>query len=62
MQRLINQVGYISSFMHGYAYPTYGPVPLRPVSEFVSPQQTHNPYPHDPAAALSALRARTGTS
>jgi peptide/nickel transport system substrate-binding protein len=57
MQRLINQAGYISSFMHGYAYPTYGPVPLQPFSEFVSPQQTHNPYPYDPAAALSALRA-----
>jgi peptide/nickel transport system substrate-binding protein len=57
MQHLINQTGYISSFMHGYAYPTYGPVPLRPVSQFVSPQQTHNPYPYDPAAAVSLLRA-----
>jgi peptide/nickel transport system substrate-binding protein len=57
MQHLINQTGYIGSFMHGYAYPTYGPVPLRPASDFVSPQQTHNPYPYDPAAAVAALRA-----
>ncbi len=57
MQHLINQAGYISSFMHGYAYPTYGPVPLRPASEFVSPRQTRNPYPYNPAAAVALLRA-----
>jgi peptide/nickel transport system substrate-binding protein len=57
MQRLIDQTGYISSFLHGYAYPTYGPVPLKPASEFVSPQQTQNPYPYNPAAATSQLRA-----
>jgi peptide/nickel transport system substrate-binding protein len=32
MQYLINQSGYISALLEGYAYPTYGPVPLRPVS------------------------------
>jgi len=55
MQRLINQTGYIRSFLGGYAYPTYGPVPLRPASDFVSPQENQNPYPYDPAAALSLL-------
>jgi peptide/nickel transport system substrate-binding protein len=57
MQRLINQPGYISSFLDGYAYPTYGPVPLKPSSQFVSAQQTRNPYPYDPSDAVSLLRA-----
>jgi peptide/nickel transport system substrate-binding protein len=57
MQHLINQAGYISSFLQGYAYPTYGPVPLRPSSRFVSPQQTKNPYPYNPADAITLLRA-----
>jgi peptide/nickel transport system substrate-binding protein len=55
MQHLINQAGYISAFLQGYAYPTYGPVPTQPASQFVSPQQTHNPDPYDPAEATSIL-------
>lgn len=57
MQHLINQAGYISAFLQNYAYPTYGPVPLQPASDFVSGQQSQNPYPYNPAAALSLLRA-----
>jgi peptide/nickel transport system substrate-binding protein len=57
MQHLINQAGYISSFLQGYAYPTYGPVPLQPASQFLSPRQTRNPYPYNPAAAKSLLSA-----
>jgi peptide/nickel transport system substrate-binding protein len=57
MQHLINQAGYISAFLQGYAYPTYGPVPLQPSSDFLSPQQTQNPYAYNPADALSLLRA-----
>jgi peptide/nickel transport system substrate-binding protein len=56
MQHLINQAGYISAFLEGYAYPTYGPVPLQPSSNFVSPAQTQNPYPYDPATAVSLLK------
>jgi len=56
MQRLINQAGYISSFLQGYGNPTYGPVPLVPSSKFVSPAQEQNPYPYDPPLALSLLR------
>ncbi len=56
MQHLINQAGYISSFLQGYAYPTYGPVPLQPSSQFVSSQQNKNPYPYDPAEATALLR------
>jgi peptide/nickel transport system substrate-binding protein len=56
MQHLINQAGYIDSFLQGYGNPTYGPVPLVPNSQFVSPQEKKNPYPYDPAEAVSILR------
>jgi peptide/nickel transport system substrate-binding protein len=56
MQHLINQAGYISTFLENYGFPTYGPVPLEPASKFVSPQQEKNPYPYNPAAATALLR------
>jgi peptide/nickel transport system substrate-binding protein len=56
MQHLINQAGYISAFLQGYAYPTYGPVPAQPASQFVSAAETQNPYPYDPATATTLLR------
>src|SRR6202046_743650 len=43
MEHLINQAGYISAFLEGYAYPTYGPVPQKPSSNFVSPEEQQNP-------------------
>jgi peptide/nickel transport system substrate-binding protein len=61
MQHLINQAGYISTFLQGYAYPTYGPVPLLPASEFVSPGETQNPDPYNPAEATSLLRSHGWT-
>jgi peptide/nickel transport system substrate-binding protein len=61
MQRLINQAGYISSFLQGYAYPTYGPVPLEPSSNFVSSQETKNPYPYNPSMATSLLKSHGWT-
>ena len=57
LQRLINQPGYIDSFLDGYGNPTYGPVPLVPASKFVSGGQKQNPYPYDPATATSLLSA-----
>jgi peptide/nickel transport system substrate-binding protein len=57
MQHLINQAGYISSFLQGYGNPTYGPVPLVPSSQFVSSAERQNPYPYNPATAVSLLRA-----
>ncbi len=57
MQRLINQTGYIHSFLGGYGNPTYGPVPLVPASKFVSSEQKQNPYTYDPAAATAELSA-----
>jgi peptide/nickel transport system substrate-binding protein len=56
MQRLINQPGYIKSFLQGYGNPTYGPVPLVPASTFTSAAEKHNPYPYSPSAALALLR------
>ena len=57
MQHLINQAGYISSFLQGYGNPTYGPVPLVPTSQFVSSAERQNPYPYNPATATALLRA-----
>jgi peptide/nickel transport system substrate-binding protein len=57
MQHLINQTGYIRSFLGGYGNPTYGPVPLVPASQFVSSEQKQNPYPYDPAVATAMLSA-----
>lgn len=57
MQSLINQPQYIRSIFKGYAYPTYGPVPLEPANPYVSPAERHNPYPFDPAAAARTLEA-----
>jgi peptide/nickel transport system substrate-binding protein len=56
MEHLINQAGYISAFLEGYAYPTYGPVPQKPSSNFVSPEETQNPYPYNPTEAVSILK------
>ncbi len=57
MQYLINQAGYISAFLEGYAYPTYGPVPQKPSSNFVSSAETQNPYPYNPSKAVALLKA-----
>jgi peptide/nickel transport system substrate-binding protein len=61
MQHLINQAGYIDSFLQGYGNPTYGPVPVVPSSKFVSPQEKKNPYPYDPAEATALLHAHGWT-
>jgi peptide/nickel transport system substrate-binding protein len=61
MQHLINQAAYIRSFFGGYAYPTYGPVPLLPKSPWLTRQQQVNPYPYDPAAATELLKAHGWT-
>ncbi len=55
MQHLINQPGYINSFLGGYANPTYGPVPLVPSSPFISSAQKLNPYPYNPTTAAGLL-------
>ncbi|HXY43089.1 MAG TPA: ABC transporter substrate-binding protein, partial [Acidimicrobiales bacterium] len=56
-QELVDQPAYIKTFLYGDGNPTYGPVPLIPASEFVSPQENANPYPYDPAGAATLLRS-----
>jgi peptide/nickel transport system substrate-binding protein len=56
MQHLINQAGYIESFLEGYGNATYGPVPLVPSSKFISSAEKTNPYPYNPADATNVLK------
>lgn len=56
-QHLIDQPGYIKAATKGWGYPTYGPVPTQPPSQFASKSELSNPYPYDPASAVAILRA-----
>ncbi len=55
LQHLINQPQYIKDIFHGYAVPTYGPVPIEPSNPFVSPGEEQNPYPYSVSDARSLL-------
>ncbi len=55
MQRMINQPQYIKDIFHGYAVPTYGPVPTTPANSFASPQENKNPFPYNPGLAKHLL-------
>jgi peptide/nickel transport system substrate-binding protein len=55
VQHLVDQNTWITQIFKGYAVPTYGPVPVQPASNFVSPGERTNPYPYDPAAAVKLL-------
>ena len=57
MQELIDQQTFIDRAYNGYAYPTYGPVPLRPVSGYLDAAQRTNPYAYNPNRAVTVLRA-----
>lgn len=56
IQSLVDQDTYISKAYQGYAYPTYGPVPVRPQSNFTSTFEKSNPYPFNPNAAVALLQ------
>jgi peptide/nickel transport system substrate-binding protein len=55
MQRLIDQDSLVKNVFHGYATPTYGPVPTAVPNSFASSYEKTDPYPYDPAAARSLL-------
>ncbi len=55
LQRLVNQPSYIRNLFHGYAVPTYGPVPQSPLTPFVSAQERRNLYPFSIEAARALL-------
>jgi peptide/nickel transport system substrate-binding protein len=57
LQHVVNQPQYVTKLLDGYAYPTYGPVPLRPQSPDVSSYERSNPYPYSLAQARSLLTA-----
>lgn len=69
MQSLVDQPRAIRSIFHGYAFPTYGPVPMYPRQHNDATSAVRrNPYPYDPARAVRLLAGhgwrviRNGTS
>jgi peptide/nickel transport system substrate-binding protein len=61
MQYLINQPQWIKAIWSGESYPTYGPVPTEPANSFVTSVERTNPYPYNPAQAISLLKAHGWT-
>ncbi len=61
LQHLIDQPGYVSAFLHGYGYPTYGPIPVKPPNPYTTLAESSNPYPYDPSAAAKLLAAHGWT-
>jgi peptide/nickel transport system substrate-binding protein len=55
MQHLIDQDGWIKNILKGYAYPTYGPVPIYPANNFADAKEKTNLYPFDASAASKLL-------
>jgi peptide/nickel transport system substrate-binding protein len=61
MQDLVDQNLMIEKAFLGYAAPTYGPVPVRPDSQFLDAYERANPYPFNPTAARRLLQANGWT-
>jgi len=61
MAHLVNQPVYIAKAFNGYAYPTYGPVPIKPQNNFADSFEQSNPYPFDAGAATSLLQGHGWT-
>jgi peptide/nickel transport system substrate-binding protein len=55
MQRLIDQPKLVSEVWHGTAYPTYGPVPAKPSTPYLTKAAAQNPYPYSVNAAKTLL-------
>jgi peptide/nickel transport system substrate-binding protein len=55
MQHLIDQNTLVKAAFHGYAVPTYGPVPSAVPNPFVDAYEKNNPYPYSPSAARQLL-------
>ncbi len=56
MESLVDQRGFLSSFLGKAGIADYGPVPLEPDNPYIAASSRTNPYPYDPAHAISLLR------
>jgi peptide/nickel transport system substrate-binding protein len=57
LQYLVNQAGVISGPLHGYGYPTVGPVGTYPASSYLSPTgKAGDPFPFSVAKAKALLQ------
>ena len=56
MQHLVDQTSYIKNIFKGFAYPDYGPVPIKPANNFADQVEQSNPYPFDVSAATKLLK------
>jgi peptide/nickel transport system substrate-binding protein len=61
MQHLIDQNTLVKTAFHGYAVPTYGPVPTAVPNPFADSFEKTNPYPYGPAAARQLLTSHGWT-
>ena len=57
MQSLINQPQIAKDIWHGFAFPTYGPIPQTPSSSYLSSALKQNPYPYSLSHAVSLLKS-----
>jgi peptide/nickel transport system substrate-binding protein len=61
MQELINQPEISKDIYHGQAFPTYGPVPIEPPSQYLSKKLLTNPYPYSVSHAKALLSSHGWT-
>lgn len=57
IEHLVPQQQIITNILQGYGFPEYGPVPLKPTSNLVSPQERKPLYPFSVTAAENLLRS-----
>ncbi|MGP8249502.1 MAG: ABC transporter substrate-binding protein [Candidatus Dormibacteria bacterium] len=65
MQELMNQPQDVKDVWHGYAVPTYGPVPITPSNPYISPSEKNSSYKFSVASASKLLSEhgwKTGSS
>jgi peptide/nickel transport system substrate-binding protein len=55
MQDLVNQSQISKDIYHGLAFPTYGPIPIQPKSQYLDSALLKNPYPYSVANAKKLL-------
>ncbi len=55
MQKLINQPQIAKDIYHGFAFPTYGPIPSNPPNPYIAKIGKQNPYPYSVSGAKKLL-------